>query len=566
MTDFNLFTAGVQLRVEIDALSAQLKQAENMCDASAKKIEATKERLLAKERKLYKIEYDAYAENEARKEKLLKKGEKSFGDRIKSMQTMMTYFSAALAFRVAVPIVQGFLDMGTAMHKAAREGGNVGRVFAESIPVVGVLVKSLNNLNDELSGEAEIRERLAKFQKNSITDRQLEYEIILDSLAGRAKEIAIIEHQYELKRKQLLDSRQANAELKAELEAQLKIEEAFEQTFKNWQGDKVEKNPYSKKVRNLKEQIIDLAEKTARANRLLDQLGENKEVKLTPAWVSQVEIPSGTFSDDDYTKAMAEADRWNTYELKLAQKTADEAESIARDHINWLRGQDNMSLDQKIENLNAKMEYLQEYYGYQMDAEKLLADERKRYQEQNVKDWDAVGMAIENHFKQAMDWGKNLGNVLCNAFDSAAESFADMLMKEEVDWKEFSRAFVKELLVMIIRLEMAAALKAALGSLGGGYTPTPSAIETQAGFLASLPSSATAADGGYVDRSGLAVIHKGETVTPAGGGNVTVNVNNQAGVQVDVDNYMQSDQRIIDVTLRAAAGNGTYQRSHGLRR
>ena len=147
-----------------------------------------------------------------------------------------------------------------------------------------------------------------------------------------------------------------------------------------------------------------------------------------------------------------------------------------------------------------------------------------------------------------------------------AESWKDSM---KALWQDVLKSFIRMCTDMVAQAVMFATIKAALG-LGGAVFGAPVGAGGQPfspnnpyGLALNPPG---AADGGYVDRSGLAVIHKGETVTPAGGGNVTVNVNNQAGVQVDVDNYMQSDQRIIDVTLRAAAGNGTYRRGHRLGR
>jgi len=96
-----------------------------------------------------------------------------------------------------------------------------------------------------------------------------------------------------------------------------------------------------------------------------------------------------------------------------------------------------------------------------------------------LEGWDAVGNSIEVWANSAMNWGKNLGDVLVDSFDRAADAFASMLMQEEVDWKAFGRMFIKELIAMIIKMQMAAVLKAILG--GGpamatsGQTPMYSA-------------------------------------------------------------------------------------------
>jgi len=71
--------------------------------------------------------------------------------------------------------------------------------------------------------------------------------------------------------------------------------------------------------------------------------------------------------------------------------------------------------------------------------------------------------------------------------------------------------------------------------------------------------------GGHVEKTGIVKVHKGEDITPAGrGSGITVNVNDYAGVNVEIDEertYMNSDQRIIDVTMKAAGSHGPYRRS-----
>jgi len=62
------------------------------------------------------------------------------------------------------------------------------------------------------------------------------------------------------------------------------------------------------------------------------------------------------------------------------------------------------------------------------------------------------------------------------------------------------------------------------------------------------------------------IAHEGETIIPAGagGGNITVNMyNNGTGLEVtDTQQYMLGDQRIIDISIRAAETNGPYRRAH----
>ena len=64
-----------------------------------------------------------------------------------------------------------------------------------------------------------------------------------------------------------------------------------------------------------------------------------------------------------------------------------------------------------------------------------------------------------------------------------------------------------------------------------------------------------------------AILQRGERVIPKGGGagSFDVHIHNEGSEKMEissVESYMVSDQRIIDVSMRAAAGNGPYRRSH----
>ncbi|GAG17485.1 unnamed protein product, partial [marine sediment metagenome] len=72
-----------------------------------------------------------------------------------------------------------------------------------------------------------------------------------------------------------------------------------------------------------------------------------------------------------------------------------------------------------------------------------------------------------------------------------------------------------------------------------------------------------------VTQTGWAKVHKGEKFSgennEQGFGNTVINIGDYAGVDIEVDEYRDSDQRIIDVSLQAASGDGTYRRAHKIR-
>ena len=101
------------------------------------------------------------------------------------------------------------------------------------------------------------------------------------------------------------------------------------------------------------------------------------------------------------------------------------------------------------------------------------------------------------------------------------------------------------------------------GLFGGG----PTAAAAEAPYVAAYGAPwTTVQHGGEVTKTGLAVIHKGEKYSGVGGGggNLDVHIHNEGEGKFEiseVEEYAISDQRIIDVTIRAAAEYGPYRRS-----
>ena len=68
-------------------------------------------------------------------------------------------------------------------------------------------------------------------------------------------------------------------------------------------------------------------------------------------------------------------------------------------------------------------------------------------------------------------------------------------------------------------------------------------------------------------KTGLAMVHKGEKYSGIQGGGVTsfdFQIHNEGSEKLEiseVEEYAVSDQRIIDVTMRAAETHGPYRRS-----
>lgn len=177
---------------------------------------------------------------------------------------------------------------------------------------------------------------------------------------------------------------------------------------------------------------------------------------------------------------------------------------------------------------------------------------------EETQGWEALNVRLTTYANRVGNWGKQLGRVLEYTFDRAADAFADMLMRQEVDWKAFGRMFIHELLAMIIKLQIAAALKAALGGWSSLFSMPTGPVFQQPERV--VPA---AQEGGYVAKTGLAIIHKDETITPAGRNNIEVRIHNE-GQPAEIsasESYIYSDQRIIDVSIKAMDTHGPYRRS-----
>lgn len=186
--------------------------------------------------------------------------------------------------------------------------------------------------------------------------------------------------------------------------------------------------------------------------------------------------------------------------------------------------------------------------------------------EQETQGWAALNIRLTSYASRVGNWGKQLGRVLERAFDGIADHFATMLMRQKVDWKAFAAMFIHELLAMIIKLQMAVVLKAALGYAEGSMPTGPV-------FQQSPATTPGLQHGGEVVKTGLAVVHKGEKfsgVPPTQNGSrgepvkFTINVNNESPERIQVspeESYMYSDQRIIDVSIKAMDTHGPFRRS-----
>ena len=300
--------------------------------------------------------------------------------------------------------------------------------------------------------------------------------------------------------------------------------------------------------------------------RLADQLVKQKSMMDTHLENMQRSIMAG---EGDTLAAMefrhVEEAKFAEESLELAKKLVIDQKALAKNHINFVRQQNWLTLEEKISAIDNEMARKREAWSEESDAMEALNDERQSYMDLRISGWEALRRTVSTYFNDAMNWGKNLGDVLTSSFDRAADSFADMLMQQKVDWKAFGAMFIKELLSMIMKLYIAVALKSILGGVGGSASQAgnvgisgSSFANPQAVFGAPALSTGFAS-GGHVLETGIAKVHKGENILPEGSGGTTVNVINNAQVSVDVEE--NPDERTVNVVINALTGDGPLRRA-----
>ena len=186
-----------------------------------------------------------------------------------------------------------------------------------------------------------------------------------------------------------------------------------------------------------------------------------------------------------------------------------------------------------------------------------------------VDGFKAAGMELKRDMKT---WGEVAADVAKRIHEEFAGAMAATIVRGQ-DFKETMKAMLLDVIEYMLKVQLMNAMTAGIGGIFGGlfgggapvgaggqaFTPT------NPYGLAQKPPGA--AEGGYVAQSGLAVIHKGETVTPAdkvGGGNIDIRVHNEGRENLVVsktESYMMSDKRILDVWMKAKeSGSAAFRR------
>jgi len=159
-------------------------------------------------------------------------------------------------------------------------------------------------------------------------------------------------------------------------------------------------------------------------------------------------------------------------------------------------------------------------------------------------------IAAEKQAMESAERRKRIAEDIATAMASSWSGAIDSMMFEgKKFWdamKDMARDLVRTIAQIIIYKKIAEPM--AYGIMG---LPVP-----------------TAQHGGEVTKTGLAVIHKGETYSGVNGGygrgNLEVHIHNEGSEKLDISSaqeYMVSDRRIVDVTTKAMTTNKRFQNS-----
>lgn len=258
---------------------------------------------------------------------------------------------------------------------------------------------------------------------------------------------------------------------------------------------------------------------------------------------------------------------------RLIERDKDIIIKAAQDEADFVRSQDYLTRQQRIQHLQDYVAANAEALNLVKEANKILTDELERLE---LIKWSGLRRWVT----EAGDWYLQLDRIAVRAFDGMADALTDMAMRGKADFKALARSVIADLTRMMIKQQMYNVLAAAgLGGEGGNWfgAITSALFGTGGGALKTAPVQPPGQtvfkypdfhDGGTVEKTGWAKVHKGETFSGVGGaGGVVINISNvPEGYTISEEReYMLGDQRIIDVSMQAAAGDGGYMRAHNLR-
>jgi len=156
---------------------------------------------------------------------------------------------------------------------------------------------------------------------------------------------------------------------------------------------------------------------------------------------------------------------------------------------------------------------------------------------------DSIGRGLENTMRDFDNWKDHLLRIF-----------------EEIYWAAVRIAFVDP----TARILAGAFTTMLSGQVGQADVPVM--VGGEMGSLSAASRPPGLQGGGFVEKTGWAKVHKGETYSGVGGaGAIAVHIHNEGNENLEIESaeeFEAFDQRILDVTMRAAKTNTGYRRSH----
>jgi len=196
---------------------------------------------------------------------------------------------------------------------------------------------------------------------------------------------------------------------------------------------------------------------------------------------------------------------------------------------------------------------------WQEEQLQLLDIERARSTNDVLKGFKAAGMEMKREMKT---WGEVAMDVAKRIHEEFAGALAATIVRGQ-DFKETMKAMLLDVIEYLIKVQIMNAIVGGIGGLGGLFRSPNLSLTgpTNAGVPPALDT------GGDILKTGLAVVHKGERVTPAdkvGNGSIDIRVHNEGRESLVVsktESYMMSDKRILDVWMKAKeSGPAAFRR------
>lgn len=316
-----------------------------------------------------------------------------------------------------------------------------------------------------------------------------------------------------------------------------------------------------------KKAAVSMYEMSMKARGLSKELAREKKITEFAALAKvryAADVAGAQAAEERFARALEETE---AAQIAASDKAIVDA---ARDRIAAIRSMDFATRTERIQNLEAYVAANEDALVRVAEANKILKDEitaLERDKWAGVKQWG----------RDARDIYLQLDQIAVNSFDRMANALTDLCLRGKADFGALAQSVLSNLTRMIIKMQMAqllgfggggvpmwfsAGVGGALGGLGGG-PPAGTRIQNVPGTI----SATYLQGGGEVVKTGWAKVHKGETYSGVGRGEVggvTVNVNNDGMEKFEVSQaaeYWAGDQRVVDIFITRAQTDGGLRRA-----